>query len=206
MTPGKPFTQLVYDGLSKDIVNGTLTTNDILSESSLCERFGVSKSPVREALVMLCNENILQSIPRTGYKLVHIQPHVVEELLELRESLEMYMFEKAIHLLDEEDITKLELIQVEIESEEKAMDTAQDHWKRNERFHLALAGMANNTLMLKQLQQALNMFARVSTQYFLGRRRELPHQDLHVPLIEALKSKDTFLALKILKQDIREII
>lgn len=206
MATGKPFTQLVYDGLNNDIINGVITTNDILSESSLCERFGVSKSPVREALVMLCNENILLSIPRTGYKLVHIQPYEVQELIELRESIEIYLLNKSLGQINEEELNMLKNVQDEIEKDEKATDTPQAHWKRNERFHLALASIAKNSLMLDQLRQALNKCGRVSTQYFSGRRQEKPHKNLHPSLLHALETKNEILAREILSRDIREII
>ena len=60
--------KMVYDTLLDDISSGRFRPNDILTEGSLTERFGVSKAPVREALIELCKDNILQSLPRFGYQ------------------------------------------------------------------------------------------------------------------------------------------
>ena len=44
----------------------------VLTEGSLVEKFGVSKAPVREALVKLCSEGVLKSVPRYGYIIVRL--------------------------------------------------------------------------------------------------------------------------------------
>lgn len=72
-----------------------ITGNDILTESALVKRLQVSKSPVREALILLCEENILIAIPRLGYKVVQITPGQMAKLIEARYALEPFMLKKA---------------------------------------------------------------------------------------------------------------
>ena len=55
----------------------------------------MSKSPVREALILLCEENILIAIPRLGYKVVQITPGQMAKLIEARYALEPFMLKKA---------------------------------------------------------------------------------------------------------------
>ena len=62
----KPLTSMVYERVYSSIINGEITGNDILTESGLVSQFSVSKSPVREALILLCEEGVLKSIPRMG--------------------------------------------------------------------------------------------------------------------------------------------
>ena len=66
MQEHKPLTQFVYESLYADVINGVLTPNDILKENALMERFSVSKSTVREALVSLCDDGVLRR-PRLLY-------------------------------------------------------------------------------------------------------------------------------------------
>ena len=54
----------VYRGIYEAVTNGEYKSNDILTENQMIEKFGVSKSPVREALVELCKDGILTNIPR----------------------------------------------------------------------------------------------------------------------------------------------
>ena len=57
----------VYRGIYEAVTNGEYRPNDILTENQMIEKFGVSKSPVREALVELCKDGVLINIPRMGY-------------------------------------------------------------------------------------------------------------------------------------------
>ena len=58
----------VYRGIYEAVTNGEYRPNDILTENQMIEKFGVSKSPVREALVELCKDGVLINIPRMGYQ------------------------------------------------------------------------------------------------------------------------------------------
>ena len=103
----KPLTMMVYDYVYGEITNGNLTCNDILTEASLTEKLSVSKSPVREALIMLCNENVLECIPRRGYRVVFICKDELKQIVETRQALELFMFERAFPRLTRQDLNRL---------------------------------------------------------------------------------------------------
>ncbi|MBR2596770.1 MAG: GntR family transcriptional regulator, partial [Solobacterium sp.] len=84
MTDNKNLKQYVYNAILEDIFELRLKPGDILNEKALVERFGCSKSPVREALLTLCNERVLRSMPRYGYEVVRLSSQDVRELMELR--------------------------------------------------------------------------------------------------------------------------
>ena len=79
----------VYSSLMEDIIRGDLSPNDIVTESSLIKRFSVSKAPVREALIELCKDGFLKSLPRFGYQVVQCSVQEIMEMLDVREDLEM---------------------------------------------------------------------------------------------------------------------
>ena len=56
----------------------------LLTERELVERFQVSKAPIREALLRLCNEEVLTSIPRCGYVVVRIGDRSGRDNLQVR--------------------------------------------------------------------------------------------------------------------------
>ena len=58
----------VYNEVYNDIFSGKYEPNEILTENKLVEKYSVSKSPVREALLELCKDQVLQSLPRLGYQ------------------------------------------------------------------------------------------------------------------------------------------
>ena len=54
----------VYQNIYDDIIAGYYSEEDIITEGSLIEKYQVSKSPVREALIQLCSENVLMLIEK----------------------------------------------------------------------------------------------------------------------------------------------
>ena len=69
-TNNQSIKELVYEGILNDIIQGVYPANSILNERTLVEKYGGSKTSVREALVQLCSEGILKNIPRYGYQLL----------------------------------------------------------------------------------------------------------------------------------------
>lgn len=94
MESKKPLTDLVYNKIYEEIISGELQAGDIITEKQIITRYGISRSPVREALISLCGENILCSIPRAGYQVVSFSHAEVKQLTEARLLLECYLLEK----------------------------------------------------------------------------------------------------------------
>ena len=86
----------VYQNIYDDIIAGYYSEEDIITEGSLIEKYQVSKSPVREALIQLCSENVLRSLPRLGYQVVTISHKDVLDIMEYRLLVESFAIDKAI--------------------------------------------------------------------------------------------------------------
>ncbi|MBR1409425.1 MAG: GntR family transcriptional regulator [Clostridia bacterium] len=205
MQEHKPLTQMVYDGLYADVINGVLTANDILNENALAERFRVSKSPVREALVSLCDDRVLRSIPRVGYKVIQIAPGEVRELEEARCALETHMLRKSFPSIGHGEIELLKR-HVTVLQNTAFPPTRYEAWQRNSRFHLQLASYSGNGYMCGLLDRTLRTCAQAAGQHFAGGREgELMDGHLHIRIIAALEARDLPLALSLLEEDTRQI-
>ena len=79
----------VYQGILSDILDGVYDVTSVIREKDMIEKYHVSKTPVREALVQLCGENILRNIPRYGYQVVAITPQQIREVVEYRKVIEL---------------------------------------------------------------------------------------------------------------------
>lgn len=205
---GKPLTKMVYDRILSEIINGNITTNDIITENSVIQELGVSKSPVREALITLCNENVLRSVPRAGYRVVQIMSWEVEELIEARRILEISLLERSFPLMDMEKIEQLQLYLEQADQLEASRKlTAHERWQINSNFHLLLASFANNQWLVGLLEQTLRTCARASTQYFLyGDEQELRTKESgHPRLVQALAQGELEVAKDYLLRDIENI-
>ena len=203
----KPLTGKVYDFVYDGIINGTITNNDILTENALVEELGVSKSPVRGALILLCEENVIQSIPRLGYKVLQITPDQVQKLTEARFALEPFMLEKAWPLLQAEQMMQLTQHLRQCKETELKNTSIRENWIRNIQFHTMLASFAQNEYLLSSLEYVLRSCARAAAQYYLH-TRGIPQgeADYHDAIVEAIVQHDLQTAQAMLKQDIQQII
>ena len=74
----------IYNAIWNDIIDGVYDWNYVFNEKNLAEMYKVSKSPIRDALLELCKDNILRSIPRYGYEIVLIPEKQLREMIEMR--------------------------------------------------------------------------------------------------------------------------
>lgn len=90
--PGKPRTtrQLVYQGLVRKISDGELPTGVPIYEVPISKEFGVSRTPVREAISQLVVEGVLHEIPGRGTIIIEPTRRDIEEIYQLREALETF--------------------------------------------------------------------------------------------------------------------
>lgn len=212
MNRSKPLTAKVYQQVYSDIINGKITADDVITEGQLIQQLGVSKSPVREALVALCNENILRSIPRMGYMVVQITPEEIGELAEARRALEVFMLQKSFARLTDEMIDKLEAMSLASLEDSRIHTSPMDNWQRNMKFHLRLASFAQNKIMYDLLENTLRMLTRATTQYFMhipDRHNPLTMErssgSRHFQLIEACRDRNLYSATRILERDIDDL-
>jgi len=75
---------VIYDQLKEDIINGKYDGGTFLLESDLCKEFNVSRTPVREALILLAHDQYIEMIPNRGAFVPQITIKDIKELYELR--------------------------------------------------------------------------------------------------------------------------
>lgn len=200
----KPITQMIYEKVYTDIVNGVYKTDSIITERELIKCYSVSKSPIREALITLCDERILQSIPRAGYRVVGFRLDQVRQIMEARSAIELYLFEKSFPSIGETEIQLLEDAENNCMEYDADKDTPAVLWGKNVRFHLLLASFAKNEYMQGLLNDALRLNARASAMYFEYEKKS-DRVSVHKLFIEALKNKDLEKAKQLLLEDAKSM-
>ena len=119
----------VYRGIYEAVTNGEYRPNDILTENQMIEKFGVSKSPVREALVELCKDGVLINIPRMGYQVRAVTLKEIMDILEFRVDVEVGGLRKSFPVLTRENINMLRMIAEKHNADEDRI--VSNNWQRN---------------------------------------------------------------------------
>lgn len=203
----KPLTAKVYDYVYAAIINGEINANDLLSEARLAEHLQVSKAPVREALIRLCEENILQVMPRMGYRAIQISPSQIAKLVETRILLEGYMLQKGFSLIDEVRLTQLKNLLFRQREGKQQQQPVIEKWQDNIDFHIMLAGFCGNEYLLDALRRTMKTCAGAAAQCFLnGYTRRKASIEYHDVIIEKIEQNKLEEALEALRQDIQELL
>lgn len=203
MTETKSLKDRIYDNVLEDILQGKYPLNAVINERMLIEKYNVSKTPVREALVQLCNEGMLKNLPRFGYQLTPITPREVRDIMELRLLLELGALEKTMGVITVAQISQLEA-NVEQAKALAVERNIKKHWFHNITFHLLLCGFCENEFIYGSLERALHFCSRGAGQYFkkAWSEQKLSDGTEHRILIGALRARDLPLARETLARDI----
>ena len=85
-----------YNKLVKKIISGKYPAGTRLTEEMLCAEFGISRTPVRDAISKLMGEGLVQPLPKRGCRVCDLDSQAVRELFECRSRLEQIALESSI--------------------------------------------------------------------------------------------------------------
>lgn len=134
------------------IVSGEIGPDEIYSASALATRLGVSNSPVREAMLTLVNQGILEPVRNRGYRIVPIGEHDLDEIGELRRMLEVPGVVALVDRASDEEIEALRPVATEIDTAARAGDVPL-FLEADRRFHLGLLELGGNARLVSTVAQ-----------------------------------------------------
>ncbi len=97
----------IADGIRNAIVNGTLPAGARVAEPDLAEKFGISRTPVREALRQLEAEGFITVVPRKGAVVASLSAKDISEFYDLKMLLEGFAARQATSALTDADIDRM---------------------------------------------------------------------------------------------------
>lgn len=124
--------------LRRAIVELDMLPGTRLSEQDIATRLGVSRQPVREAMIRLANSRLIEIRPHRGTVVARISAREMTEALFVRQSVEVSVVERAAQNFDPWERKRIESLLVEQEADAERLDHAgfRDH---DEAFHVAIA-------------------------------------------------------------------
>ncbi|MGF6989457.1 DNA-binding GntR family transcriptional regulator [Lachnospiraceae bacterium PF1-21] len=195
---------IVYKAIVNDILSYEYRPNEVLNEKTLVEKYGYSKTPIREALQALCNDNVLRNIPRYGYEIVRITSDDVGDMLQYR-----YILESGLLKLKYKDINETQIKRLE-EIDAKCTEFENDiweHWKYNTEFHLKLMAFCQNAYALNELENCMSRLKIAYAQFYWNSYDSTPlsiDTRNHAPILSSLRDKNLEKLLTALKDDLSD--
>jgi DNA-binding GntR family transcriptional regulator len=189
----------VRRAMLEDIIQGRAQPGSVIQLSSLAERYGVSRTPIREALSLLERQGLVQPIAYKGYLVRPIEPGDLRDVFFMRRLLEGAGAELAAKHISTEAIQELHALQPPPSTH---MTLAYDEYCH--RFHLTIAEGSRSRRLVEAFERIYNDVRRL--QYAgIG----TPRPDLigleHVNILHALEQRDPALTRSRMEEHIDKV-
>ncbi len=192
----------VYDGLKKAITSMNIyaqTEEPRLDERQLSEEFGVSRTPVREAITRLEQEGFVKVIPRRGAFVIRKTKQSILEMITVWAALESMAARLiTLHATDQEIATLRNMFATF--DDDRVQAEIDEYSESNIRFHQAILNMSNCDL-LNQMAENLLVHMRWIRMRTISENDRASRSIIdHMNIIEALEQRDADLAERLVRE------
>jgi DNA-binding GntR family transcriptional regulator len=202
-TSGKPPSLADYaeSSIKQQILENELKPREQISIDQLAAELGVSRTPVRDALMRLEAQSFVFSPPNRSPRVTPITRTLVHELYVVRKPLECLAVRLATPRLTDETISQLEQLLAEIKTDEDV--NIDKHFHGDTVFHRSLLEAASNEWLQKLLQSITEHVYRIRrfAKSVPGDHLWKAYQD-HIDILEAVKKRDAETAEKLMSNHI----
>jgi DNA-binding GntR family transcriptional regulator len=179
----------ILETIRDAILKGTLKPGERVSEPDLAERFGISRTPIREAFRQLESEGYLQVVPRKGAVVASLSERDIEEFYAIKIILEGFAARMAADKLTEKEIERLESINERLHEIAKGGDVKTFFRVHNE-FHEVFIKAAGNDKLSEMINQLVMKFKRLRLASLSQPGRMVVSIEDHHDMIQAFKDHD----------------
>jgi DNA-binding GntR family transcriptional regulator len=179
----------ILENIRDAIISGSMTAGSRVSEPDLAERYGISRTPIREAFRQLESEGYLTVIPRKGAVVSAFSSKDVEEFYAIKSILEGYAARRACQNLTDRDIDRLEAINERLRVMADHGDVKQ-FFKVHNDFHDLFIKASDNDKLRDMISGLVTRFQRLRLMSLSVPGRMTISVQEHTKIIEAFRKRD----------------
>jgi DNA-binding GntR family transcriptional regulator len=179
--------QLVTDRIRNAILDGKFRPNERLNQAGLAEKLNVSRIPTREALRTLEGEGLVKFYPHRGAVVSTMSPDEIEEVYEIRIMLELNAAQRALKVMNEEQLQEIRRIQARMTHTPEL-----DAWVNlNDELHRAIYKPSGWTRLISVIEMLRNLTTPYVRMYVADEfDRDAANME-HAEIVAALESRDS---------------
>lgn len=179
----------ILETIRDAILKGSLKPGERVSEPELAERFGISRTPIREAFRQLESEGYLVVVPRKGAVVASLSERDIVEFYAIKSILEGHAARIAAERMSERDVERLEAINAKLQQIAIAGDI-KSFFRVHDEFHELFIKVSGNDKLVELINQLVLKFNRLRLASLAQPgRMEISVQE-HRKIIEAFRSHD----------------
>ena len=200
---GKSIREKVYDILKEMIIDGKISPGERIIETDYCEKFQISRTPLREAIRMLELEGLVESQNTGGVLVKKVTKQEIYEIYKIRIALESIILDEAIKNITDKDIKRIEEI---LKDTEEALEVKKDEkvfslFSEFNNMLYDIAKLPKVTSLINNINTYMKRFRKLSVKDEL--RKRMAFED-HVELLRAIKDKNLIKASEINKEHLEK--
>ncbi len=170
-----------------------------LDERALALQFGISRTPVREAMAQLEREGFVRSVPRRGIYIVRKTKREVVELIEAWAALESMAARLITENSSDEEISHLREMFAKFENG-KLHVRLDEYSEVNIQFHQTIIAMSKNEVLIRLAENLFTHMRMIRRKTIVEKNRADRSIHDHLNIIEAIESRDTARAETLVRQ------
>ncbi|MFE7316564.1 GntR family transcriptional regulator [Streptomyces sp. NPDC057555] len=179
----------VAHALHAALISGELKPGEVYSAPALAEDLGVSATPVREAMLDLAREGMVEPVRNKGFRVTEVDGRDLDQYTEIRTLIEVPMIGRIARSAAQEDLEALRPIAEEIVRAARAHDLI-GYLEADRRFHLSLLALSGNDRLVETVGD-LRKRSRLYGLTALDERGELlPSAEEHLELLDLMLAGD----------------
>lgn len=193
---------MAFEVIKEAILSQKLKSGEIYNEKGLAQELGISKTPVREALLELSTKGFIHFLPRRGIKVSVITEKDIRDLYEVRRALESAIVRCIIPKINKETLSKIVAIHKKGVNAIKDRDSFA-YLPIDREFHFALSSITENQFMIKSLESIRDLVDWMGSRALLKQSRMNEVQIEHEAFLKKIRDKDSEGAVHMMEQHIK---
>ncbi len=198
--PEQTFKTRAYEALKQAILSMEIYASPEptwIDERQLSEQLGVSRTPVREAIVMLEHEGLVKSVPRKGVMVLKKTKREVIDMIHAWAALESMAARLATLNASDADIAALRTLFQGFNEGHRPSDHLSEYSSANLQFHQTIVKLSGSQVLVDMTEQIL-LHVRGIRQITIGRDDRATRSMIdHLAIIDAIEKRDTERAMKL---------
>lgn len=194
----RPLAVRVHEQIATEIVNGTLKPGTALVQEQVAAQYGVSRTPVRDALAQVAMEGLATLVPGSGYVVNDLTAQDVHNVFEVRYHLEQLAMTQAMGRHSAAQLVRLRALIDEFETVDPT--DAEEQFRLGKEFHLKLIEPCPNQYLRETLESIWGhpIQRRITRAYQLGPEHQASIAQAHRDILEALPARDMETIIRVL--------
>lgn len=199
----KPRYDDVVSGIRDLIIEGDIAAGARISERELCDRFGVSRTPLREALKVLASEGLVELMPNRGARVTSLTEQDVEDMFEVMATLEALAGERAAQLITDEELAEVRALHYQMALHHTRRELM-PYFRLNQEIHRKIFEISRNRSLVTVYNTLAGRIRRPRYLANISEARWAQALEEHEGILAALEAKDGSALGGILKDHLRK--